>query len=304
MRFQQYLSVGPLIALAAAQGQCRFGNGTLLPDVPEWNIYQPCPSADGPPTICCATNRDNPPWGNISLGYTRDECLPNGLCQNRITTNEGQPVTTWFVDYCTEYGQADSAAKCLNICPTASLELTAKITPCDGTATSSRWCCGDTRGCCNSNTGVVLLEQVLGQVSSSVISFSSSATSPAASTPSSSQSSTSAASSAAASSSPTDTNNPNSASSGLGGGAIAGIVIGAIAGLALIAAALYFARRASQKKRSNTSDEAPTIAEVPYSPAPAMQELGPTVKYAHVQEMPGAPPGELQGDMPAHVHKP
>src|SRR5690242_11383979 len=95
MRLQQYISIAPLIASTAAQGQCRFGNGTLLPDVPEWNIYQPCPSADGPSTICCAINRDQPPWGNISLGYTRDECLPNGLCQNRITTNEGQPVTTW-----------------------------------------------------------------------------------------------------------------------------------------------------------------------------------------------------------------
>lgn len=76
-------------------------------------------------------------------------------------------------------------------------------------------------------------------------------------------------------------------------------MIGAIAGLVLIAAALFFARRASQKKKSKAAYEESAVAEVPYNPA--MQELGPTVKYAHVQEMPGALPGELQGDMPAGV---
>lgn len=97
MRSLHCLSVASFVALVVAQGKCRFGNGTLLPDVPEWNIYQPCPSTDGPTTICCALNRDNEPYGNISLGFTRDECLPNGLCQNRITENDGKPVTTWVL---------------------------------------------------------------------------------------------------------------------------------------------------------------------------------------------------------------
>ncbi|KAJ8115058.1 hypothetical protein OPT61_g3204 [Boeremia exigua] len=250
MRVHLCLSIASLTTLAMAQGKCRFGNGTLLPDVPEWNIYQPCAGADGPTTICCATARDNPPWGNISLGFTQDECLPNGL--------------------------------------------TARITPCDGTATSSRWCCGDTRGCCDSNSGVVLLEQVLGQVSSSVISSSSSRTLSSAPTPTSSQ--------VAISGPPTETSSASSDSSGLGGGAIAGIVVGAIAGLALVVAgALFFARRASRKRK--LVEEAPAVAEVPYSPV-SLQEMGPTVKYAHVQEMPGAPPGELQGDVPAQAHRP
>ncbi|KAH6633046.1 hypothetical protein C7974DRAFT_163792 [Boeremia exigua] len=301
MRLHQYLSIGSLVTLVAAQGKCRFGNGTLLPDVPEWNIYQPCAASDGPTTICCATNRDNEPWGNVSLGFTRDECLPNGVCQNRLTTNEGQPVTTWFIDYCTENGQSDSAGKCLNVCPTASLELTAKITPCDGTATSSRWCCGDTRGCCNSNSGVVLLEQVLGQVSSSVISSSSPATS------SSSSVTTPTPSTTSASAAPLDTGSTSTKSNGLSGGAIGGIVVGVVVGLALIAAALFFARKASRRKKAPYA--APDAAEVPYSPAevpysPAMPELGSTVKYAHVQEMPGAPPSELHGDVPMHAHKP
>ena len=97
MRLHRLLSITTFINLVAAQGKCRFGNGTLLPDVPEWNIYQPCPGADGPTTICCAIGRTNPPWGNISLGFTQDECLPNGLCQNRLTTSEGERLTTWVL---------------------------------------------------------------------------------------------------------------------------------------------------------------------------------------------------------------
>lgn len=131
----------------------------------------------------------------------------------------------------------------------------------------------------------------MGQVSSSVISSSSPATS-STSTPTSLQ--------ASASATPTQTNRVDSGSTGLGGGAIAGIVIGAVAGLALLAAVLFFARRASRKKK--VENPATPVAEVPYNPA--MQELPPTVKYAHVQEMPGPPPGELQGDVPAHAHKP
>lgn len=95
MRLSRYISLAASIALVRAQGSCRFGNGTLLPDEPAWNIYQPCPNDDGPGTICCALNRSQPPWGNFSLGPTRDDCLPNGLCQNRITTSEGERVTTF-----------------------------------------------------------------------------------------------------------------------------------------------------------------------------------------------------------------
>lgn len=95
MRLHRYLSIAPLIAFAAAQGKCRFPNGTLLPDDPAWNIYQPCLAENGPITTCCALARSNPPYGNISLGYTQDECLPNGLCMNRITSTEGERITTW-----------------------------------------------------------------------------------------------------------------------------------------------------------------------------------------------------------------
>lgn len=80
-------------------------------------------------------------------------------------------------------------------------------------------------------------------------------------------------------------------------------MIGAIAGIALIAAALFFARRASQKKRAANMDNmgnmtSQPVAELPYSSGP--QELPPTVKYAHVAEVPGSPPSELHGDVPTH----
>jgi hypothetical protein len=77
-------------------------------------------------------------------------------------------------------------------------------------------------------------------------------------------------------------------------------VIGAIAGIALIAAALFFARRASQKKRAANMGNMTSqpVAELPHSSAP--HELPPTVKYAHVAEAPGAQPIELHGDVPSH----
>lgn len=323
MHLHRCLSIAAFIALAAAQGKCRFPNGTFLPDDPAWNIYQPCLAENGPVTTCCALARSNPPYGNISLGYTQDECLPNGVCMNRITSNEGERITTWvsfnfllvqcarrltrvyqFIDYCTENGQKDEATKCANVCSTGDEELTAKITPCDGTKNSTKWCCGASTDCCSGDSDVkpVELAQILGAVSSSVVSVSASATSSA--TSSSSQASASGVASAAPTAADT-----GSGSKGLSGGAIAGIVVGALAGLALIAAALFFARRASQKKGAGY--EAPSGAghaqpvEAPaFSPGPERQEMSSTVKYAHVAEMPGPPPLELQGDAPVQAPKP
>ena len=48
--------------------------------------YMPC-SASGLTTICCGLNRSNPAGGDDSGGFTKDECLPNGLCQNRVVKN-------------------------------------------------------------------------------------------------------------------------------------------------------------------------------------------------------------------------
>ena len=77
----------------AQTSSCYFANGTSLPSLPEYNEYQPCSS--GVTTICCGTNRANEAGGDPGKGFTKDECLPNGLCQNRVTSNGVQ--TTSYV---------------------------------------------------------------------------------------------------------------------------------------------------------------------------------------------------------------
>jgi hypothetical protein len=86
------LLVLPTVAMTGMVGTCYFANGTALPVDPIYNQYQPCQSG-GPSTICCGIFRDNVAGGNITAGDTTDECLPNGLCQNRATTTDGVEET-------------------------------------------------------------------------------------------------------------------------------------------------------------------------------------------------------------------
>lgn len=75
-------------AHAQSSGTCYFANGTALPDTPDYSAYEPCIS--GATTTCCGTKRTLPPGAIRQSGFTRDECLPNGLCQNRyLTVGEG-----------------------------------------------------------------------------------------------------------------------------------------------------------------------------------------------------------------------
>lgn len=107
------------------------------------------------------------------------------------------------------------------------------MTPCDGTANSTRWCCGDNVECCSGDIGVETIAQTFtGMIASSTAALPSSgasaSTSGAATNPSTSETAVLAHS---------------TTSSALSGGAIAGIVIGALAGVALIGAALFFIAR-------------------------------------------------------------
>ena len=86
------LLVLPTVAQTGMVGTCYFANGTALPTDPIYNQYQPCQSG-GPSTICCGIFRDNVAGGNVTAGDTMDECLPNGLCQNRATTTDGVEET-------------------------------------------------------------------------------------------------------------------------------------------------------------------------------------------------------------------
>lgn len=154
------------------------------------------------------------------------------------------------------------------------------MTPCDGTDNSTTWCCGATADCCGTDFGgVKLAPTFLGtlasttSVSTSTTSFSTSKTTP-----------------------PIDSDT----SPALPGGAIAGIVIGALAGVALIGATLFFVvrRRRSAEispplyvEADSTSEESKTFyaheadgigAQV--SEAPAINERGPD-RRMRVHEM-------------------
>ncbi|KAK6438067.1 hypothetical protein LTR95_005741 [Oleoguttula sp. CCFEE 5521] len=268
---------------------------------------------------------------------------------------DGKQVTTWFVDYCTEFGQSDSSVSCINTCAS---EATSNMTPCDGTQNSTRWCCGIGTDCCNTGVGVVVLQQVFGSVAAGAITsaassasfstFSSAAssvpstTNPIATTSSSpesvsntpssasssgsnpltsqastdsnlltsqasvSTSSTSSQTTSAASPTTSSTNAPTSKT--LGGGAIAGIVIGVVGGLALAAAAILLARSARRKRHAEhmtPSYDGPSApVEAPaYSPRSTMQELDALGKQDYMPELPQAPPSELYGSTASIAHK-
>ncbi|KAF2684811.1 hypothetical protein K458DRAFT_431103 [Lentithecium fluviatile CBS 122367] len=92
---------------------------------------RPCSSDPSSPfsAICCGLNRTNPTGGNRSdLAWeseTIDICLSNGLCENRFV---------WEGDGTKEHGVNPNG--------------TVQMTPCDGTATSEKWCCGMDDSCC------------------------------------------------------------------------------------------------------------------------------------------------------------
>ena len=82
--------------------------------------YKPCIAFDGAKTMCCALNRTNPSGGLLSDGWTRDNCLWNGLCENVVnTTNDsGDGYTleySYWRDQCWT-SDWNSSGNCLNYC--------------------------------------------------------------------------------------------------------------------------------------------------------------------------------------------
>ena len=152
----------------------------------------------------------------------------------------------------------------MNFCQ-GKQDITPRLSPCDGTANSSAWCCGETADCCQTGNGVITLQQVFGRLSSTVSSTLSLTTTTTTST--------------TGSSSDPGVQRPNK----IGAGEIAGITIGAVAGLAMVVAAVFLIRKTSRKKQAVHVQ--PSFAEAPHGAA--MHEMGPTTKYTHVRELPG-----------------
>ncbi|OAL48511.1 hypothetical protein IQ07DRAFT_571266 [Pyrenochaeta sp. DS3sAY3a] len=281
------LSILLLAKQAVAQSKCYFANGTPLPyNDDAFNDYQPCFGVGG---ICCGLNRRNPSGGYERDGWTVDECLPNGLCQNRVINDDGALATTWWVEYCTDSNI--TSGNCLNVCDQVRTGAgTSELTPCDGRADSERWCCGNSTACCGNSTaccgtniGVVRLAPIFGGLLSSRIAGSSTTE-----TASPTKSSTSATVSTSGTGTTSSFPSPSTVNSGLSDGAIAGIVIGAVAGVTLLAAVIFFWKRSAKYKEQASM---PHYAEVPGSGYPGGNQY--TQQQAGPIELPPAAPSEM-----------
>lgn len=161
------------------------------------------------------------------------------------------------------------------------------MTPCDGTSSSERWCCGTSTNCCNpdSNLGVVILAKKFLDAAPSTVTGSRTASSTASSSSTSKTSSSStpiptpstapgtAAAGPAASQpqadaqgSPTASAAPSESdpkeSEGMTTGAKVGIAIGAVVGgAALLAVGAWLALSSQRKKK--------TGGDLPYGSHPS-----------------------------------
>lgn len=174
----------------------------------------------------------------------------------------------------------------MDICPAGITE----VMSCDGTATSKRWCCGNSTDCCSTNIGVVTLNQF----------FDAASTSSVGSIPILSAKHSRTITSGAATETETDQTDPNTTSTAepnarrVTGGVVAGVVTGAIVGLGVLVAAFCIVRRKSHKRIA----EEKVIEDSLLAEACGMSqrhELSPSAQKG-VQELSGMQPGELPGD--------
>jgi hypothetical protein len=88
------------------------GNATYDRDLYE---HQPCSNDTTSPlnTICCALNRTNPSGGDKLQGRTNDECLPNGICRNRVLDHGTLEISYWR-ETCTSRDW--KTGLCLDVC--------------------------------------------------------------------------------------------------------------------------------------------------------------------------------------------
>lgn len=191
--------------------------------------------------MCCATNRTNPSGGPETNGWTADTCLPNGLCENKIyDTQTSTMIVTFWRDQCTSPHWAEGS--CLNVCTGSDGDNhTSAVTPCDGTANSTEWCCGSNVTSCCGTSSAIKIAQLLG---------ASTSTSSTATVPSSTFTAT--ATSNVAPSNHTSVPTTSVLSTGDKTGIGVGVAVGA---LALLAIATFYVKRRGKKGSKPTPAE-------------------------------------------------
>lgn len=125
-----FLVVFSSFLVSRVQCMCYAQNGSAVFNWGPRSIYQPCSNDTSNPlsTICCATNRSNPPGGSIDDGFTADICLPSGLCQNILTDSDGSTVYSYWRDYCTDSEWREG--KCLSVCTGDGVSFVSPIPHC------------------------------------------------------------------------------------------------------------------------------------------------------------------------------
>lgn len=102
--------------ITLATSICFLPNGTSHDD----QGTQPCSLDPSSPlhNTCCHSKWENAAGGDLKFGQPKDECLPNGLCQNRgFSTKEGAEAAPWthfYRVYCTNKDWEG----CLSVCDT------------------------------------------------------------------------------------------------------------------------------------------------------------------------------------------
>ncbi|KAF2147903.1 hypothetical protein K461DRAFT_316381 [Myriangium duriaei CBS 260.36] len=270
-----------------ATARCYFPDGTTLQG-PE---FVPCNSFNSSNSYCCGAGRVE----NASAGIYPDACLPNGLCSGHASGalywREGCSNPDWPEDVCPR-----------NVCEDPSendINGNAPMTPCDGTNSSSTWCCGaNTTSCCGkgSPSEITLRPTLVAVISSTTSSTSPSSTSTSSATQSSSP----------PSSSSTQTSTSSQAS-GLSTGAKAGIGVGVALGAVLAFAGLIFFVLAWRRKKQSYSfpdnKTRYTGQQAEYAQTYSLSSSGPEQAYAHYKDAPvemDSGPGAYELD-PTHT---
>ncbi|KAF1976649.1 hypothetical protein BU23DRAFT_31531 [Bimuria novae-zelandiae CBS 107.79] len=322
--FPVFFTLLPTIVLGFGHRPCYYANGTQTRS----EEVRQC--SNGVSTICCTLNRENKPGSELNEtgGWTQDECLPNGLCQNRHMYN-GVSKTNWWLEYCTN--PDPTTRECLDVCrQTRDSAGGSRMTPCgesgDGSYNAllderetTRWCCGDSDACCTNNIGVVELpkkftgraikssislpspsptssrvrsSQTLTQISSTQISSTQ-----ISSTQISSTQISSTQISLTPSPTPTESKAPEAEAGGLSPGLKATIGVGAAVGISAILLAAFFGHKTyeyrKQAKQRETQESYALQADI----------YGAKHIYAHSGFVPSelspiSPPAELPSPHP------